>query len=155
MRVFVVLLAAFSLFGCARDRQNVDVSAGPIELEPWQNLAIVVRDDDELGRAYRLVAATYVLDSVPIFELEATRAGALTEEGRLYRGYAAPGRHLLQVVLRYEPNDSRILRDRTNMEITSERRFVVLPDAPTTIEAVVNRGHIAFLIDYPEAVASR
>jgi hypothetical protein len=143
------MIAGAALFGCAGDRRNIDLSSRAVEgLTPSQNLAIVVRGDDEMGPAYRLRRVTYRLDGKPIHESSA----------RIYRGYAEPGQHVLEVEIEYEPNDSGIFEDETtyHVEVARELKFMVMPDVVTTVSAVVGEdGELAYLVDYPEAVATR
>lgn len=158
MRLISILLpiACAAVLGCAADRRPLDLFRDVEEtLDASQNLAIVLHD--QVGDAYQLVSATYLLDGRRIYHRSSTRGWTdLPERSRVYRGYSMPGPHTLTLLLEYMPNDYGVFTYARGyrFKVTSQQDFTAPADRPSAVHVVIRDlgGPTARLADRPDVL---
>jgi len=150
LSVSVLLIA-----GCAGAGNEIDFAQDVGPFDPDKNVVLVLHD--EIGNAYRLISASYLIDGETVF-FRANDDGwsDLPPELRVVRTFATPGPHKLTVNLVYQPSKLGIFTyvKAFRLKVKSSTEFVAQEGKPTAVHAVVTaKGNLTAQLDERPEVA--
>jgi hypothetical protein len=97
-----------------------------------------VRVRSELGKRFKLVEATILLDGVPVAQRQARDGQELERSFEAWKGPVTPGAHAMTVTLVYQGRNPAVFSymDDYRVRAVSSYAFDAAPDRPAAMEVV-------------------